>query len=114
HSSGGMRMARSFVSRVLMVLVAVGAIVVGCAKKPDSDTSAAGTKVAESKGWTGDFDGMVERRNIRVLVPYSRSLYFVENGKEHGLTADLAHDFETYLNQKHAAELGGRPIKVTL
>ncbi len=107
-------MARSFVSRFMMVIVAVGAIVFGCAKKPDSDTSAAGTKVAESKGWTGDFDGMLERRNIRVLVPYSRSLYFVENGKEHGLTADLAHDFETYLNQKHAAELDGRPIKVTL
>ncbi|HEX5030084.1 MAG TPA: lytic transglycosylase F [Candidatus Eisenbacteria bacterium] len=49
-----------------------------------------------------------------MLVPYSRSLFFVENGKEHGLTADLAHDFGAYLNQKHAQELGGRPITVTL
>src|SRR5262245_44178768 len=115
-SQGGTRMARSFVSRGLAVLVAVSAIVFGCAKKEESNaTSAAGTQAStESKGWTGDFDGMLERRDIRVLVPYSRSLYFVENGKEHGLTAELAHDFETYLNSKHSAELGGRPIKVTL
>ena len=105
-------MARPFVSCSLAVLVAAGAIVLGCAKKPASDTAA--TAGASAKSWTGDFDGMFERRNIRMLVPSSPSLYFVENGKEHGLTADLAHDFETYLNQKHAKELGGRPITVTL
>ena len=104
-------MAGSFVSRSLVVLVAAGAIVLGCAKKPAGDTTA--TASADAK-WTGDFDGMLERRNIRVLAPYSRSLFFVENGKEHGLTADLAHDFETYLNHKHEQELGGRPITVTL
>ena len=106
-------MARSFVLRVLPVLAAASVVALGCAKKADNKTSTASTQV-ESKGWTGDFDGMLERRNIRVLAPYSRSLYFVENGKVHGLTADLAHDFETYLNQKHATELGGKPITVTL
>ena len=49
-----------------------------------------------------------------MVVPYSRTLFFVEDGKSHGLTADLAHDFETYLNQKHADALGGRPITVTV
>ena len=105
-------MTRPFVSSGLAVLVAVGAIGFGCAKKPASETTT--TASTDSKGWTGDFDGMLERRNIRVLAPYSRSLFFVENGKEHGLTADLARDFETYLNQKHATELGGRPITITL
>jgi hypothetical protein len=28
--------------------------------------------------WTGDFDGMVERRLIRALVPYNRTNYFVD------------------------------------
>lgn len=105
-------MARSFVSRGLTLLVATSVVALGCAKKPETKSTAS-TQVA-SQGWTGDFDGMLERRNIRVLVPFSRSLYFVENGKEHGLTAELAHDFETYLNQKHATELGGKPITVTL
>ena len=39
--------------------------------------------------WKGDFDGMVERRQIRVLVPYSRTLYFNDKGRERGMTADL-------------------------
>ena len=105
-------MARLFISRGLVLIVAAGAIMLGCSKKQASDTKA--TASADAKSWIGDFDGMLERRNIRVLVPYSRSLFFVENGKEHGLTADLAHDFGAYLNQKHAQELGGRPITVTL
>jgi hypothetical protein len=37
------------------------------------------------KAWTGDFDGMVERRKIRVLVPYSKTFYFLD-----GLTARLS------------------------
>ena len=105
-------MTGRFVSRSLAVLAIAGTVVLGCAKKPAGDTKA--TSGADAKSWTGDFDGMFERRNVRVLAPYSRTLFFVENGKEHGLTADLAHDFETYLNQKHSDELGGRPITVTL
>ncbi|MBL8527377.1 MAG: lytic transglycosylase F, partial [Burkholderiales bacterium] len=30
----------------------------------------------DNKPWKGDFDQMLERRIIRVLVPYSRTLYF--------------------------------------
>ena len=47
-----------------------------------------------AKPWTGDFDAMVERRVIRFLVPYSRTLYFNDKGRERGLTAELARDFE--------------------
>ena len=42
-----------------------------------------------SKPWTGDFDGMLERRVIRVLVPYSRTLYYSDKGRERGVTAEL-------------------------
>ena len=66
----------------------------------------------ESKPWKGDFDRMLERRMIRVLVPYSRTLYFVDQGRERGLTAELVRDFERYLNKKHAKELGKRPLTV--
>jgi len=48
--------------------------------------------VAE-KPWTGDFDRMVERRMIRVLVPYSRTLYYNDKGRERGLTAEAVRDF---------------------
>jgi len=39
------------------------------------------TRIATAvKPWTGDFDRMVERRVIRVLVRYSRTLYCNEKG----------------------------------
>jgi ABC-type amino acid transport substrate-binding protein len=68
----------------------------------------------EAKPWTGDFDGMLERRVIRVLVPYSRSLYFNERGNERGVSAEGVRGFERWLNEKHAKELRNRPITVVI
>ncbi len=70
--------------------------------------------VLEAKPWTGDLDGMLERRRIRVLVPYSRTLFFTDHGRERGLAAELARDFEGYINRKYAKQLGKRPVTVLL
>jgi membrane-bound lytic murein transglycosylase MltF len=64
------------------------------------------------KTWTGDFDAMLERRIIRVLAPYSRSLYFNDKGRERGLTADSVRGFEQWINKKYKKQLGKRPITV--
>ena len=66
------------------------------------------------KPWTGDFDAMLNRRMIRFLVPYSRTLYFLDKGHESGLSAELARDFERYLNQKYSAVLARRPLTIVL
>jgi membrane-bound lytic murein transglycosylase MltF len=65
-----------------------------------------------STPWKGDFDQMVERRSIRVLVPYSRTLYYTDKGRERGITAELVRDWERYLGRKHAKQLGRRPMTV--
>ena len=57
---------------------------------------------------------MLERRHIRVLVPYSRTLYYNDKGRERGITAETARAFEQYLNKKYAAQLGKRPITLYL
>ena len=64
------------------------------------------------KEWTGDFDKMLERRMIRVFVPYSRTLYFNDKGRERGFSAATVRDFERYLNKKYAKQLGKRPLTV--
>jgi len=64
--------------------------------------------------FTGDFAQMLERRRIRVLVPYSRTLYFNDKGHERGLTADLMREFERHLNKKYAKQLGKRPLTIVL
>ena len=65
---------------------------------------------AELNPWRGDFDGMLERRVVRVLVPYSRTLFFNDKGAQRGLTADALKDFEIFLNRKH--RLGSRALTV--
>jgi membrane-bound lytic murein transglycosylase MltF len=68
--------------------------------------------VLSQKLFTGDFDEMLKRRMIRVLVPYSRTLYFNDMGRERGVTAELVREFERYVNRKYKAKLHGRPLTV--
>ena len=68
--------------------------------------------VLSSTAWSGDFEKMLDRHMIRVLAPYSRTLYFNDKGRERGLTADAVRDFELYLNKKHKKRLGNRPLTV--
>ena len=49
----------------------------------------------------GDLDAMLERRVVRVAVPYSRTLYFNDRGAQRGLTADTLRDFEVFLNKRY-------------
>ena len=54
----------------------------------------------ERKPWTGDFDAMVKRRIIRVLVPHSKTIYFVERGQPRGLAYEAFKAFEDEINKK--------------
>ncbi len=89
------------------------------APSPAAESSAAaGGKTRElkihaaNKPWKGDFNEMLERRIIRVYVPYSRSLYFIDKGRERGISAELIRDFERWVNKKYAKQLGKRPLTV--
>jgi membrane-bound lytic murein transglycosylase MltF len=53
------------------------------------------------KKWTGDFDGMLQRRVIRALVPHSRTMYFVEKGQPHGLAYEALKAFEDEINKTY-------------
>ena len=57
-------------------------------------------RIKQVSKWTGDLDGMIERDFIRVLTPYSRTHYFLDGGRERGLTAEGALALEVYLNKK--------------
>src|SRR4029077_4738958 len=48
----------------------------------------------------GDLDSIVARRYIRVLVPYSKTYYYVEGMKRYGLAYDLLNLFEKDLNKQ--------------
>jgi len=48
----------------------------------------------------GNFEAMVEEREIRVLVTYSKTNFFLDGGTQRGITAELLREFEKQLNQE--------------
>jgi membrane-bound lytic murein transglycosylase MltF len=69
------------------------------AKAPQGKTDYALPDVTAKK-WTGDLDGMIKRRQIRILVPYSKTFYFVDRGTQRGLVYEIGRSFEEELNKK--------------
>jgi len=61
--------------------------------------------------WTGDLDGMQERKRIRILVPFSKTFYFIDKGgKQSGITYDVATEFGIWLNKR----VKSKKIKVSI
>lgn len=59
----------------------------------------------EVKPWIGDFAEMKKRRMIRILVPYSKSIYFIDKGRQYGTAAELGEALEAWLNVGKKNEL---------
>lgn len=49
---------------------------------------------------TGDFDAIIKRRVIRILVTYSKTHFFVDKATQRGLTYDMGRLFEDSVNKK--------------
>ncbi len=58
--------------------------------------------------WTGDFDAMLKRRAIRVLVVYDGAFYFVDEFRQRGLTYEAMTLFEEGLNKRHKLKKADR------
>lgn len=61
--------------------------------------TAPGEKLSHKK-WTGGYDGMMERRIIRVLMPYSKTNYFLDGATERGLAYEGVKSFEKFVNTR--------------
>jgi membrane-bound lytic murein transglycosylase MltF len=64
------------------------------------------------KPWTGDLDGMINRRLIRVLTVYGKTFYFLDKGTQRGMAYDGFRLFEKDLNEKLAKEKKQKHLKV--
>jgi len=67
---------------------------------PPSSAQLAAYAPAVAKSFTGDFDEMVKRRLLRVLVNPSKTYYFVENGQQRGANYESFQAFGEALNKK--------------
>ena len=50
--------------------------------------------------WTGDLDGMIDRKVVRVLTVNSKTTFFVDKGAQMGMVADAFRLFEDNLNKR--------------
>ena len=64
------------------------------AQAPAKQQPAFELKSSQRKPWTGDLDGMIKRRMIRVLVPYSKTYYFVDRAVQRGISYDVTRLLE--------------------
>ena len=60
--------------------------------------------------WTDDFDGMKDRRLVRMQVAYSKTFYFIDKGTQRGSTYELGMLLEKALNAGNKDR--ARPIRV--
>jgi membrane-bound lytic murein transglycosylase MltF len=74
----------------------------GAAKAPASDLETFDNPVTDRLvgKWTGDLDGMIERKVIRVLTVYSKTTFFVDKGAQMGMIPDAFRLFEDNLNKR--------------
>jgi membrane-bound lytic murein transglycosylase MltF len=51
--------------------------------------------------WQGDFDEILERRQIRALVVYNKLMYFLDGATQRGASYDGLQQFEKFVNEKY-------------
>jgi membrane-bound lytic murein transglycosylase MltF len=58
----------------------------------------------------GDLDAMMARRQFRLIVPYNKTQFFIDRGREMGVAAEFGREFEAWLNRRRAP--GSLPVVV--
>lgn len=94
---------------MLRTSLAATLLACACALGPAGGGSAAAQEglPLHLEPFTGDFGEMLERRRVRVLVPSSLALYFVDGGTQRGLVYDFFREWEKEINRGRA-----RPVEV--
>ena len=90
------RMVRFFLAAVVTLVLCAIAVTPGHASEARSPVS-----LRAPAPWTGDFDGMQQRRLVRVLAPYSDTQFFFSGGRQRGVAAEFAQMLEDWLNRRN-------------
>ncbi len=60
--------------------------------------------------WTGDLPVLIDKRVVRMLVVYSKTFYFIDQGQQRGITYDFGMELEKALNARNKDKT--RPVRV--
>ena len=93
-------MSRLILRSILLGILAIHVHACSRDEGPSGDALSSDVLAPFLKPWTGDLDGMIQRRYIRVLTVNSPVLYFVDRGRQRGVVYEMARRFEDHLNKK--------------
>ncbi len=96
----GINYRRSYVTVFWPVIVFVVALLCLTATAAAAQKTQQGELISLDEKWLGDFGGMAKRREIRVLVVYSKTFYFLDQGRQRGAIYELLKQFEKFINKK--------------
>ncbi len=83
----------------------------GQAEAPVTDADVPSSILPSNDIFTGDLDGIRERTRIRILVPFSKTFYFIDRGgAQAGATYEMGKEFGAWLKKQEKAK--GRGISV--
>jgi len=109
RSSVRLKRSTIAVQLVLVIWVLIASIPAGrvTAAAADKDRPLEEALLRKEKR-LGDFDEMVKQRTIRALVVYSKTFYFLDRGRQRGITYELLKEFEKFVNN----ELKTKKLKI--
>ncbi len=96
---------------ILLVLCVLSPLPARAADEAADEAAARPNLIEELYGRsTDDLGALWERGTLRVLVPYSRTNYFVDDGEADGFEYRLLKKYEAYLNKTRPKDAQGRRV----
>jgi membrane-bound lytic murein transglycosylase MltF len=90
--------------RGVLVAALVAGLISSASAQAPTEKGRLGLALDEiTRPWTGDLDGMAERRLVRVLTAFSKTQYFIDRGTPRGTAYDQGKLLEDALNKKFAS-----------
>jgi len=95
------RCARPFQYGLIFAFLITASLIAGFAAEASDKKPLQAKSPVPNKKWMGDFDGMLKDRVIRAVVAYSKTFYFLDQGRQRGLDYELLKEFEKFVNKKY-------------
>lgn len=92
-------------ARIAVLLLSLAAFAIGSVS-PTLGQGVIGQRfvLPNTRAWTGDFSAMLKRRKLRLLVPYSKPLFFVDRGRQMGVVAEFGRALEASINARYKSK----------
>ena len=96
---------RLMCARIALLLLSLSALAIGSVS-PTLGQSVTGQRfeLPKTRAWTGDFSEMLKRGKLRLLVPYSKTLFFVDRGRQMGVVAEFGRALEASINAQYTSK----------